>query len=392
MKKIVMYATVAAVLAGFSGVLSGAQQEQWLSYHTSPEAYPQVGDMRMRQLKLVTDKPELVDVPEFKNDTPLFAKWNSPMAKGGFLWMAFDREHKRGNYDRLVIDSNGDGNLKDEKFIDSHRRDHRESFFGPAPVYFDGEDGPITYHLNFRLSYRSNHKYLYVSAGGWYEGMIQLGDQKLHCMLIDYNGNGQFNDISPSDSQCDRIRVGKSKPAPTRYVGNYLEVDGVLYQPTIARDGAFITIQKAKDVIFGNVRTPDEINELTAGGENGLLTVKLENGLGKLPVGQYRLVHWKIDRKDDDDHTWTMQGSGFDKNGDFAVTKDRPVHIPIGEPVLAHLEVRNKGTEFYFNHKMRGQLNELIEITRNGSQARAPKLQIVSGDQTYKRSFQLEYG
>ena len=392
MRNVAIFVVFFSVSVGFYSVSSGVEEEQWLSYRTSPEAYRVVGNMTMRRLEVITDKPEQVELPEFKGDSPLFAKWESPMVKGGFLWVVLDREHKYGSYDRIVIDSNGDGHLNDEKFIASHRIESRYSYFGPAPVYFEGEDGPITYHLNFRLYYREDYKYLYVSSGGWYEGTIRLGEEKMHCTLIDYNGNGEFNDISPSASESDRIRVGKTKPGPTLYVGKYLEVDGVLYQPTIARDGAFLTIPKAKNVIFGNVQAPSEISELTAGGVNGLLTVKMENGVGKLPVGQYRLDHWEIDRKDKDDRTWTMQGSGFDKNGDFEVAKDNQVHLAIGEPVLANLVVKKTGTKFYFNHKMRGQLNEQIEITRNGSQARAPKLQIVNGDQTYNRTFQLEYG
>ncbi len=392
MNKSVMYMTYAVVLAGVCVVSSGAEEEQWLNYRTSPEAYQVVGDMRMDRLKLSTDKPEQVELPEFKGDSPLFAKWNSPMTKEGYLWVAFDREHKNGSYDRVVIDSNGDGRLKDETFISAHRTESRYSYFGPVPVYFEGEDGPITYHLNFRLYYREDYKYLYVSSGGWYEGTIRLGDQKMHCMLIDYNSDGEFNDISQNAAESDRIRIGKTEHAPTRYVGKYLEIDGVLYRPTIARDGAFLTISKADDVVFGNVRAPGEITELTAGGENGLLTVTLENGVGKLPLGKYRLDHWEIDRKDDNNQSWTLRGSGFGKDGDFEVVKDDPVPLPIGEPVLANLEVTQTETKYSFNHQMRGQLNERIEILKNGSRGRAPTLQITNGDQTYDRSFQLEYG
>ena len=60
--------------------------------------------------------------------------------------------------------------------------------------------------------------------------------------------------------------------------------------------------------------------------------------------------------------------------------------------MLANLEVQKTDTKYSFNHQMRGQLNERIEILQNGSRAQAPKLQIVNGDQTYNRTFQLEYG
>lgn len=392
MKKFLIYMVFAAVLAGFSNVVHAADQEQWLSYRTSPQANRVVGDMMTRSLEILTARPDQVELPEFTCDDPIFAKWNCPMVKGKFLWLALDRKNKNGNYDRIVIDSNGDGHLKDEKCIDAHQVDSRYSYFGPVPVYFEVEDEPIAYHLNFQWYYRQDYKRLSVSSGGWYEGIIRLGDRKMHCTLIDYNANGTFNDTSLRAPQSDRIRIGKTEHAPTRYVGKYLQLDDVLYQPTIATDGACITIAKANNVVFGNVKVPAGITELTTGGTNGQLTVTLENGLGKLPVGQYALDHWQIDRKDDNNRTWTMRGSGFGKNADFEITKDETAYLAIGEPVLARLETRKRGKQFSFSHQLQGQLKERIEITRNGNRIQAPKLLIVNGDQTYNRTFQLEYG
>ena len=64
-------------------------------------------------------------------------------------------------------------------------------------------------------------------------------------------------------------------------MGNYIEIDDTLYRTEIARDGAYIKLTKAEDVEFGNVRLSETITEFSAGGENGLFTLKPEKGKGQ---------------------------------------------------------------------------------------------------------------
>ncbi len=394
MNKSAVFLWFTAGIFGFCSILSGAEEEIWLSYHTDPDTQRLLGyeDIGNQGLKILTDAPAEVKLPEFKSQSPLFAKWKSPMAKGGFLWVALDQEQSSGPYNRLIIDANGDGHLNDETFITPYRSDQYQSGFGPAPVYFEGEDGLITYHLNFRFYNYQNYKNLSASSGCWYEGTIRLGEEKLKCMLMDFNADGEFNDISPNSGECDRIRAGKNERVPSQFTGKYLDIDGVLYCPMIARDGAFLTLSKAENVVYGKVQTLGGVTVLQAGGVNGLLTVQLENGAGKLPLGKYHIHTWRIERKDDQNRPWTLQGEGFDKNGNFEITKEEPAILAIGEPIAGHLDAQLNKNKYNFNYEMRGQLNERIEITRKGSRVDAPKIQIVNADKTYNQTFSLEYG
>jgi len=236
-----------------------AQQEQWLQYHSSREASQ---------------------------------KWPTPMVKSGWLWMALDRTHEQGPYDLLYIDSNGNGGLDDETASAAYRTDQRSSYFGPAKVIFEVEDGPVTYHLNFR-SYQYADTRLYASSGGWYEGDITVGGQKKHCVLFDYNANGTFNDKSANAGECDRVRIGKQGGQNTLFTGNYIKIEETIYQPEIARDGACIKLTKAENVKFGNVRLAESITQFSANGENGLFILKPEKGIATLPVGKYCVYEWK---------------------------------------------------------------------------------------------------
>lgn len=343
-----------------------AQNEQWLQYHSEQEAYQIIGGMSSNR-PIIPDKPDGVKLPEFKTKQQLFAEWPTPMVKSGRLWIALDRTAENGQWDLLYIDSNGNGHLDDEDAVTAYNKEQYYTYFGPVKIVFEGEDGPISYHLNFRFyDYNEQNRQLFLYQGGWYEGEITVGDQKKNCMLIDYNLNGTFNDKSLQSRDADRIRIGNKTSEDAGFVGNYIEVDDELYRLEVARDGAFIKLEKAEDVKFGNIKLPEAITEFSAGGENGLFTSEIKNGAAKLPVGKYRIDHWEIDRKDDKGKNWTMRGSSFSERGDFEVAEEAETALEIGEPVTAGLQAELNGTNYEFSKVVRGSLGEYVNLTSAG--------------------------
>ncbi len=166
-----------------------AQPEQWLEYHTS-------NDGRVfHQMELTTNPPPGVALPKL-NAPPYFARWKTPMDPAGGRWLCFDRSRKSGPYDRLFIDSTGNGRLDDKTPVPA-RLDSSEALFPATPVVFKGEDGPITYHLVFRFyQYENNQAQLLAASGGWYEGTVNFDGVKKRVTLIDGNVNGTFNDMA----------------------------------------------------------------------------------------------------------------------------------------------------------------------------------------------------
>jgi len=370
---------------------SFGQEEQWLQYQSSRDIRSVLRvDVAGQYLKLISEKPEGVALPDFKEEKPLFYKWPSPMTKNGHLFIAIDRAEKQGVRDLLYIDSNGDGNLKDETAVEAYRAEQQHSYFGPVKVTFEGKDGPTTYHLNFRLC-DHDERPLWATPAGWYEGTITVGEAKKHCVLIDYDANGTFNDKSINFSDSDRIRIGEENSA-ARFVGNYIEIDGALYQLEVERDGSYIKIAKAEDVVYGNFRVPQIIGEFAAGGENGLFDIKLENGLGRLPVGKYRIEHWTIERKDETGNNWKLEGRGFGDAGVFDDSTEKETEISIGEPAICTLEVAEDGPGYSFGRILTGRLGELVRLTCNGDRPPAPKVRIKSEDGSYDRTFAFAYG
>jgi len=371
---------------------ASAQDEQWLQYHSGREAQRIVGDMRTLNLTLLSGRPQSVELPDFKCDEPFFVSWSTPMVESGYLWIAFDRSHKHGPYDLLYIDSNGNGHLNDETATAAYRTDQYSAYFGPVKVIFEVEDGPVTYHLNFRFYNSRDRERLYASSGGWYEGDITVGGAKKHCVLFDYNTNGAFNDKSANAAECDRIRIGKQGGQDTLFTGNYIEVDETLYRPEIARDGACIKITRAENMSFGSVRLSESITQFSANGENGLFILKPEKGVASLPVGQYRVYDWAIERQDEKDTNWKLKGSNLREKDIFDIAEGKEAVLSIGEPIVATLGASEREGTHSFNHSMKGRAGERIELTRNGTQPQAPKVRIKNADGTFDRSYSFQYG
>lgn len=378
---------VAVVAITILASVAPAQEVQWLQYRSASEAYSVVRDIGLQMLTPAQEKPADVMLPVFTGSEQVFAKWSTPMVEAGYLWIAVDGRNK------LFIDSNGNGHLDDETAIEPYRSEQDSAYFGPVKVVFQGEDGPVTYHLNIQFYDRREGKQLYVRTAGWYEGTITLNGQKKQFMLIDYNANGAFDDRSVNFDQCDRIQIGGTDAQETRFVGNYIEADGTLYSSEIARDGAYVKFAKAEGVKLGDVRLPESVTEFAAGGENGLFIRKPEKGRCILPVGKYRIEHWTIQRQDDKDAEWKLQGMYFADAGLFDVTEAQAAGLSIGEPIVCALQAdqREPGT-YYFRQELKGKLGERIELTRNNARPQPPKVQIKSKDGKYDRTFTFEYG
>ena len=370
-----------------------AQQEQWLQYHSSREAGQILGEVGLQMIKLSTEQPAGVKLPQFKGKSQLFAEWPTPMVKSGRLWIALDRTHEQGPYDLLYIDSNGNGGLDDETASAAYRTDQRSAYFGPVKVIFEVEDGPVTYHLNFRsYQYGTADNRLYISSGGWYEGDITVGEQKKNCVLFDFNVNGAFNDKSANAGDCDRIRIGKQGGQDTLFTGNYIEIEETIYQPEIARDGACIKLTKAENVKYGSVRLAESITQFSANGENGLFILKPEKGIASLPVGKYRVYEWTVERQDEKETNWKLKGSGLGEKNVFDITEDKQAELSIGEPIVATLNASEREGTHSFSHSMKGRAGERIELTRNNAQPQAPKVNIKNADGTYDRTYSFQYG
>ncbi len=378
-----------AKLLTLAGALFAAnafgQPEQWLQYHTGAEG------RAYQSLPLTTNPPSGVALPKF-NAPPLFARWITPMDPAGGRWLCFDRARKSGPYDRLFMDSTGNGRLDDKTPIPG-RLDSYMANFPSASIVFKGEDGPITYHLAFRFyQFEKNPPQLMAMSTSWYEGMVNFDGVKKNIQLIDGNVNGTFNDVAPNPYESDRVQVEGDKTTE-RFLGRMLEVDGKFFRIEAARDGAFVKVQKAENVTLGQVRVPENISEFAAFGENGHFVRNPVKGQFTLPAGHYRIFRWTINRKDEKGAAWTLSGHSFPQTAGFEVAADKPAVLDIGEPVQAVLGARQGANrQIEFSLQFDGRQKESIEMLRDGQRPRGPQLTLANAGGTVCSTNTFEFG
>jgi hypothetical protein len=106
-----------------------------------------------------------------------------------------------------------------------------------------------------------------------------------------------------------------------------------LLRPKFIRERAYVELALPQEGPFGNIRLPQMITEFAAAGKNGRFIRKPQDGVIKLPVGEYRIDHWTIVRKDNEGSNWKLQGSEFSEKGLFKVSETEYTELAIGEPI-----------------------------------------------------------
>jgi hypothetical protein len=374
---------LASLFAGLFGLTTAAQQEQWLDYHTSsePRGY--------HWLELSTSPPPNVRLPKLRASA-FYGRWTNGLDGG--RWFCLDRASKSAACDRIFFDSNGSGRLDDKPAVSATRREANMAYFNPLKVTFNGEDGPITYHLMLSsYQFGASDARLLVSAGCWYEGTVTLGGKKRHVQLFDENANGCFNDQGIEASGSDRLVITGEK-GRGHYLGRFLEVDGGLFRLEVARDGAYIKAAKAEGVTFGSVHVPEALSEIEVVGECGDFVRKPAKGEFTLPAGKYRVQNWTLNRKDTRGALWTLSGSGVGHDADFEVTAATAATLNVGESVRPLVTATETKTQVSFNLQLRGLLGETVEIMRGNTRPRAPQLHLASLTGNYRSTNTFEYG
>jgi hypothetical protein len=223
---------------------------------------------------------------------------------------------------------------------------------------------------------------------------VNFDGVKKSLKVIDGNVNGTFNDIGADPADSDRVQMQPGKGDSNilgniqTYLGKLLEVDGKLFQIEVARDGAFVKVQRAENVALGRVSVPTNISEISVFGEMGHFTRKPVNGEFTVPAGKYRPVEWTINRKDEKGAAWTLTGSGFSKTADFDVAADKT-----GEPVQAVLTTTDgPNRQVEFSLRFEGRQKETIQMLRGGERPAGPKLVLAKTDGTTCYTNTFEFG
>jgi hypothetical protein len=385
---------------------ASAADEQWLQYKVAEDLWQTQTDVNRIQLDLTTTAPEGVALPKFAGARQLYAKWPTPMAKGGFRWIALDLPTSDEVLCKAYMDTNGDGSLADEVGVDQSPEGC--GCTGPIKLTFDTPDGAVTYHLLLMHSAQSQAgsgvsaaimktlpktHVLFAASACLYEGDVTVEGKKYKCGLYDYNCNGTFDDIAADPSHADRIKITTDEAERLHAPGKYIQIGGKLYHPAPSRDGASVSFAAVGEVPTGRVIVPASVNQFALGGECGILYFDVKNGRADVPVGKYTLFRWQTDRRDRSGVEWKISGYDFPRALRVDVAAGGQTQLDCGEPARARVGADRTGEDWQIGVCLTGRLDETVKIAMgNGSAPPAPNLRIANADKSYNQTYRLEYG
>ena len=360
-------------------------------------------------------------------------------------------------YDRLYFDLDHDGDLTDEEVIkaESSQNANNDTYFMTSfariDVPIEIESTKLDYAFTLRITAYSSGNHGYVSgsinAAAYREGEITLDGKKHRLLLIDFNSNGRFDDVSSVNTsvrtpdqriyanQGDRLYVDPDLKATSRNpyditsgndiydVGHLICLDGRFCKMTVSPAGDKFTLEPS-DVAVGYVSNPTQDFCAVVYGEQGVLKVRSdESGKAPLPVGSWKLKNYTLDRTGFEQKKNTepkSEPSVLDvlanalgptmearaprstivaatatlKYEAVDVKKGETVELPFGPPYRPKVDVqyRQGANQISLGMSLVGKAHEICSDMRvSGNRPGKPKFTISAGDEVVAEG-EFEYG
>jgi hypothetical protein len=359
-------------------------------------------------------------------------------------------------YTRIHFDLNGNGDLTDDKVIESKPvpqspslRSYSRSSFPPIDIKIDVDGAQLDYAFSMSVYANVSSQLSYanasISSAAYLEGEMEIAGKKHRVVVVDYNSNGRFDDqsginesirsssvyytmgdmlylIDPTDSPS----ASTNPYDPTannfqHYVGKLVNHGGQFFNLSIANNGEELTLEPSP-VPLGQVMNPNKGYSALVYGDQGF--VKLvgdDSGVANLPEGEWRLASYTINReptqeKPKKDTGSSMIGaltkaltgssssrprpslisaSGQRDTAPIVVKKGETVEMPFGapfKPVVKASFVRGQKTARLSMSLVGAGGETASNLIVNGSRPGNPKFTITTEDGTEVASGEFEYG
>jgi hypothetical protein len=237
-------------------------------------------------------------------------------------------------YNRLYFDVNGNGDLTDDKPIESEKSgdmvynsgNYSRAQFPAVTVALAVDGTKYDYTFTSYVTYqamddRMGYAYASFNSATYRDGEITLEGKKRRVVLIDFNSNGRFDDaiklrddvrgrdnevyptygdvlmFDPQASTGVYLNPYDATSSGNRYnVSKLVDVDGKFYDLAISPAGDKLSLTPATPSL-GFVTNPNEGFSAVVYGDKGFL--KIRGGKGKpvaLPEGSWKLLTYTIDQ------------------------------------------------------------------------------------------------
>ena len=301
---------------------------------------------------------------------------------------------------RLVVDTDGDGDLAEETLIEHPDPKQAGSVFVGATIKGAGADGAdVPIALKCILSDDGVPTNLLTRPAGVYRGEARLGDEKLTLILADTSYNGRPSDRTEPGVSADTIAIDYNSDGEfdlwdeIRPLPVITNVGKAFYNVSVAPDGSTITFTAATPKTgLVNVTAPGAI--LSVSSEPGAYRVLLHGEPMPLPVGKYDVYTIQIIAWDDEGHQWRMQCLELpEKLRTFEIREGETTLIEIGPPMKAKAVPERDGESIVVNVQVWGAYGErYFPYVRDGDPGGWTGMKILDEQGKELDSGEFEYG
>jgi len=320
--------------------------------------------------------------PKYRSKKPIYLVATFGSNADSKYTIVLDESKGTGRgYDVLYIDSNNNENLTDDRKIAGRVRQQGRNYtsgnFGPIEVMIDYGDRTVPYYFSAEYYFYDNQrmrlggrdgKYINnmnvrLQTSGYYTSVVNLGDSQNRIAVIDYNGNGIFNEyfkprsdirgpeqrmsaigdqilIDPNgNGRFERGNTGNKELYP---YAKYVRINGTWYSLDIAAHGSSIDVQMP-DLKFGTIKIPNKIGSCSfqLSTPNGILKFEETGMETKVPIGNYQLYS-HITRLNDSSVDWRYEATGTTSGKQFQVSEGNVIELTFGDPIRVNVNYYNR--------------------------------------------------
>jgi hypothetical protein len=379
--------------------------------------------------------------PKYRSKTPVYVVATFGSGTDSRYTIVLDESKGTGRgYDVLYVDSNNNENLTDDRKIAGRIRQQGRDFtignFASVEVMIDYGDRTAPYYFSVehqfydskrvRLGGRDgryiNNMNVRMQTSGYYAGVVSFGDSQYRIAVIDYNGNGIFNEYFKSRSDIrgpeqslyaigDQILIDLNNDGRFErgFTGNkelypyakYLQVDGTWYSLDVPAYGSTVDVQ-TPNLKFGTIKIPDKMGACSfqLSSPDGIMKFEETGKVFQVPTGAYQLYSHITQVKGSAD--WRFEARGTTSGNQFQIAEDDVSELSFGDPILVNVSYYNRsgrrnkpkaGDTIELSLTLSGQGKETYtNVQRGRNIPPAPTFKVVdeSGKTVAKGAF--EYG
>jgi hypothetical protein len=308
----------------------------------------------------------------------------------------------------LYVDSDRDGNLAEETPASGTRDQSGITFAGASVPGTDGRSVRVRMISHTRPATRAP-VCLHAAVAGFRTGQVRLGGKAYRVAVIDGDLSGRYNDIPArplTDRRVDAVVIDRNgngqferfdptgnSPPEWSPLTKALAVDGAWYAVTVAADGSTIDLSPTQPA-YGHLDLGPHRLTLGAFSDFGYQRIESRGGKVRVPAGRYATVSLEL-LKSDGTANWRLQlARDAGRLATFVVEAGQTFSIPLGPPLVPAASVELAGGTVRLDYRLAGRSGERYApaVMKGNSRVAPPQVEIVDTTGKVIYSGKFAYG